>query len=145
MRTFIKNLAIGIFFVFALAAPLTVVATPQPALAGAACEGRLLGIPPWYRGLTDGDCNIKFENQEEKGALGNFIWKIVLNVVEMAIVITTYATAFFIIYGGFLFMTGGSVPGQVEKGRKTIINAVVGMIICLGAIALTNLLFGIIE
>ena len=42
-------------------------------------------------------------------------------------------------------MTGGSVPGQIEKARKSILNAVIGLVIALGAIGITNLIFTIIN
>ena len=41
-------------------------------------------------------------------------------------------------------MTGGALPAQLEKARKTILNAVIGLVIALAAIALTNLVFNII-
>jgi len=147
MKNILRTALIGVFFVLGLAAPLTVVATPQSAHASADCEKRVLGIPPWYRGLTGSapDCNIVSPDDPRIGGIGNFIWRIVLNVIEMALVAAVYVTAFFIIYGGFLYMTGGAMPGQLEKGRKTLINAVVGMVICLGAVGLTNLVFSIIT
>ncbi len=147
MKAMIKSLFLGGLFVFTFASPVMAAITPaQSAHADAACEGRVLGIPPWYRGLTgpSPDCNIEFANPSDSGALSKFIWKIVLNVIEMAIVATAYVATFFILYGGFLYMTGGALPAQLEKARKTILNAVIGLVICLAAIALTNLVFTII-
>lgn len=145
MKAMIKSLFLGGLFVFAFASPVMAAITPaQSAHADAACEGRVLGIPPWYRGLTgpSPDCNIV--SPDDAGGLSAFIWKIVLNVIEMAIVATAYVATFFILYGGFLYMTGGALPAQLEKARKTILNAVIGLVICLAAIALTNLVFTII-
>ena len=148
MKAMLKNLLLGGMFILAIASPLTAVGLPQNAAAKSAadCEKRILGIPPWYRGLIDSgsdDCSLV--NPNEIGGIGTFVWRIVLNAIEMAIVLTTYLTAFFIIYGGFLFMTGGNNPGQVEKARKTILNAVIGLVICMAAIALTNLVFRIVT
>lgn len=145
MKAMIKSLFLGGLFVFTFASPVMAAITPaQSAHADAACEGRVLGIPPWYRGLTgpSPDCNIV--SPDDAGGLSAFIWKIVLNVIEMAIVATAYVATFFILYGGFLYMTGGALPAQLEKARKTILNAVIGLVICLAAIALTNLVFTII-
>lgn len=142
MNKFLKNfLAAGAFIMF-VASPILAVSSPVVSSV-AACDGRVLGIPPWYRGLTEGaDCTIKSPDPNDLGA---FIWAIVLNVIEMALVITAYIAAFFILYGGFLFMTGGSAPGQIEKARKSILNAVIGLAIALGAIAITNLIFTVIN
>ena len=143
MNKLIKNIfAAGAFIMF-VASPVLAVASPAVSTTAAACDGRVLGIPPWYRGLTEGaDCTIKSPDPNDLGA---FIWAIVLNVIEMALVITAYIAALFILYGGFLFLTGGSVPGQLEKARKSILNAVIGLVIALGAIGITNLIFTIIN
>lgn len=150
MKTCIKTILAAGLFIFAIASPVMAVASPQPVSAASECEGRVLGIPPWYRGLTGSapDCAIQGPDQlfsGEEDALSKFIWRIVLNVVEMAIVIVAYVAIFFILYGGFLFLTGGAIPAQTEKARKTIIQAVVGLVIAMAAIALTNLTFSIIT
>lgn len=145
MKALFKNLLVAAVFIFGVASPVVALAVPQTAAAAPACESRFLGIPPWYRGLTtvvNNECVIM--SPESAGGLSAFIWKIALNVIEMAIVATSYVAVFFILYGGFLYMTGGALPGQLEKARKTLINAVVGLVICLSAIALTNLVFSII-
>jgi hypothetical protein len=145
MKIFFKNAVLGIFFIFAVASPVMAVATPQP-VSAAGCEGRVLGIPPWYRGLTKENppkCDLKSPN--DLGGLSNYIWRIVLNGVEMAIVIVAYIAVFFLLYGGFLYLTGGALPAQLEKARKTITNAIIGLVIAMAAIALNNLIFGIIT
>lgn len=141
-----KSILAAALFIFAIASPVMTVATPQTAYAAAGCENRLLGIPPWYRGLTNNNppqCTIK--TPSDVGGISSFIWRIVLNGVEMAIVIIAYIAVFFILFGGFLYMTGGATPGQLEKARKTITNAVIGLVIAMGAIAINNLLFSIIT
>lgn len=150
MKSIIRNLVLGAFFVLMIASPIMAAITPQAVSAAACSEDRFLGIPPWYRGLTETNtrttpvsCTIV--SPANVGGLNAFIWKIVLNVVEMAIVATTYLTIFFLLYGGFLFITGGNNPSQIEKGRKTILNAVIGLVLCIAAIALTNLIFRIIT
>lgn len=122
------------------------VATPQTAAAAGSCEGGLLGIPPWYRGLTNNDppkCTMKTPDQV--GGLSAYVWRIVLNGIDIALALLSIVTVFFILYGGFLYMTGGAVPSQLEKARKTIFNAIIGLVICMGAIAITNLVFSIIQ
>ncbi|MDB5163225.1 MAG: rane protein of unknown function [Candidatus Saccharibacteria bacterium] len=132
---------------FLVASPIAAVALPQPVLAADSgnCEKSILGIPPWYRGLTqadsNGDCVIK--SPDDSGGLSAFIWKIVLNGIQIALVIAGYVALFYIIYGGFLFITGGGNASQVEKARKSILNAVIGLVISIGAIAITNLIFGV--
>lgn len=150
----LKQALVGGLFAFLVASPVMAVTAPQVSTASAAadCEGRVLGIPPWYRGLTkSSSCDLKTINSTDGAVSGDsigltaFIWTVVLNVIEMAIVIIAYISVFFIIYGGFLYMTGGSNPGQVEKARKSITNALIGLVVAMGAIAITNLLFSVIS
>lgn len=145
MKALFKNILMASFFILAIASPVMTVMTPQTAHA-ASCERRVLGIPPWYRGLTNNnppECTIK--TPEQTKGIETFVWRIVLNVVEMAVVIVAYISVFFILYGGFLYMTGGALPAQLERARKTITNALIGLVIAMAAIALNNLIFGIIT
>jgi len=116
------------------------------------CERTFLGIHPWFRGLAtrdgNGKCVVIGPGQELNGKklpLDSFIWRIALNIVDIALAITAYIAFFFVLYGGFQFLTGGSNSGQIEKARKTILNAVIGLVISLGAVAIVNLIFGITK
>lgn len=140
----LKNLLLGITFGFLVAAPVATVALPVgvSAQATGSCETRfLLGIPAWYRGLTSDypECAII-----EPTDISSFIWKIVLNIIEAALVLAGYVALFFILYGGFTFIVAGSTAAQIEKARKTILNAVIGLAISIGSIAIINLLFGVL-
>lgn len=141
MKKLTAYIVLGFLALFAAAPMVAVTAPASP--ASAACNDRLLGIPVWYRGVVDGDCKIEMPQGDEK-ALSGFIWKIVLNVIEMVLVIVVYIVVAFILYGGFLFMTGGGNPSTVEKARKTILNAVIGLAISMASIAIVNLIFRII-
>jgi len=150
MKHLLKNILLAGMFVFFIASPVAIVATPQTTYAAdpGNCESRILGIPPWYRGLTksenglNGSTSCVIVSPEDAGGLQVFIWKIVLNVIEIGLILAGWIALFFILYGGFLFITGGGNASQVEKARKSIFNAVIGLIISMGAIAITNLAFG---
>ncbi len=138
-----KKIILSVGFILFIAAPIFTVVTPGTAVAGPACEQGLLGMPPWYRGLTDDDCGIL--PPEDVGGLGKFITIIILNVIEIGLFIAGYAALFFVLYGGFLFLTGGNNPSQIERGRKSIINAVIGLVISIAAIAIVKLIFGVLA
>ena len=141
MKKMLRTILAAGIFTFAFASPVLALLNPVVTPVSAACDDRFLGIPPWYRGLTEGaDCTIKGPEATEDG-LSQFIWMIVLNIIEMALVVIIYIAAFFILYGGFLYMTGGSNPSMIERGRKTILSAVIGLIIGLGSVAIVNMLF----
>lgn len=148
LKTLLTALAFAVF----AAAPLVVVATPASTSAAYTpapdCESRaLLGLPVWFRGLAikdgAGQCAV-VSPADVDGGLAAFIWKIALNVIEMGMIIAGYVALFFILYGGFLFLTNGANPSAMEKARTTIINAVIGLAIALGSIAILNLIFGIL-
>jgi len=154
IKQFITIIALALFVVtpvVALASPVPSYAAPAPTPAPGAtppaaktCEYRILGMPTWFRGLTDTDCNI-ISPEKAPGGLSGFIWAIVLNIIEIGLFIAGYVALFFVIYGGFQFLTGGNNPSQIEKARKTILNAVIGLAISMGAIAIVNLIFRIIN
>lgn len=152
--SYIKKTVLLLTFVLFLAAPAISIATPQNTYAAVSnpsdCEKSFLGIQPWFRGLAvveNGKCSIASPGSQLNGStleLPGFIWRIALNIVDIALSVVGYIAFFFILYGGFQFLTGGNNPSQIEKARKTILNAVVGLIIALGAVAIINLVFGII-
>jgi hypothetical protein len=147
MKQLFKKLIFAGAFLFLVASPVATLVVPQTSYAAdpsTTCEPYLLGvIPPWYRGLTkeeNGSCVIVSPNAV--GGLQPFIWKIVLNGIQIALVVASLIAFFFILYGAFLFLTGGGTASQVEKGRKSILNAIIGLVISIGAVGITNLIFG---
>lgn len=150
MKT-LKKLTLLIGFAMFIAAPVMSIAQPTQFLSNASaleCEQRLLGIPPWYRGLTEVTQNASGEEQcviKTPGEIENFVTQIALNVIEIILVLVGYIAAFFILFGGFQFLTGGSNPSQIEKARRTMLNAVIGLAISLGAVGIVNLIFGILN
>lgn len=154
MKVIKKALFVLGFAVF-VAAPVMAFAAPQDSFATISnakdCERSILGIPTWFRGLAvvnNGKCEIASPGQTLSNGktldLTGFIWRIALNIVDIGLSVAGIIAVFFILYGGFQFLTGGNNPGQVEKARTTILNAVIGLVISLGAVAIVNLVFGII-
>lgn len=107
---------------------------PNTVSADSGCNSGFLGFPAWYRGLTDGDCTIK--NPNDAGGLQSFAAIIVINVVEAMMVLAAYVTAGFLIYGGFMFLTSGGSPEGSAKARKTLLDASIGLVIVLSAVAI---------
>lgn len=114
------------------------VATPQ--VAGAACNERLLTFPAWYRGLVDGSCNIKSPN--DVGGLPAFTSKISLNIIEFMLQLVGYLAVGFIIYGGFKYLTGAGASDDIAKAKRTILNAIIGLVISIFSIGIVNVVAG---
>lgn len=153
---FIKNAFLLLTFALFVAAPVAAVVTSQSTYAAVTnakdCERTVLGIPTWFRGLSiidsNGKCSVAGPGQAlPSGAtleLSQYIWFIALNLIDIALTIVGIIAFLFIIYGGFQFLTGGNEAGKVEQARKTILHAVIGLVISIGAVAIINLIFGII-
>lgn len=166
----IKNwLLIGIFALFitstgfvgldgASAAPATTpapTATPSttttttatPAGTGTTCDKAVgfLTFPVWYRGLNKSAADCDLVSPDAVGGIGNFIWRIVLNVVDIALQLVGYIAAGFILYGGFLFLTSAGDPGKTAKARTMILDAAIGLAISIGSVAIINIFAGVVK
>lgn len=115
-----------------------------PAAHAACAPNTLLGIPAWYKDLQASDCSVEPPAKSQNGdGIRNFIIKIVLNVIQAALVIVGYIAAFFVIKGGFLYITSQGEPSNIESAKKSIANALIGLIIALLSAAIVNAVGGI--
>lgn len=137
----LRNWTAALLFATTLGGATMAVALPQTTFA--ACNDRLLTFPAWFKGLTDGECNIK--SPQQAGGLPTFIWTIVLNVIEMALQIVGYLAVGYIIRGGFKYMTAIGDPGEVAKAKKIIMDAVIGLVLSIFSVAIVNLIAGAIS
>ena len=141
MKKKIQNWMAALLFVTTIGGATLAVATPQTSFA--ACGDTLLTFPAWFKGLTDGNCNI--QSPSAVGGISKFIWIIVLNVIEMGLQLVGYIAAGFIIAGGYKYLiSAGSADGMV-KARKTILNAIIGLGISIFSVAIVNLVSGAIK
>ncbi len=66
--------------------------------------------------------------------------KILNNLVGVFIAIGGLVFFFMLLFGGIRFMTAGGDPKNAESARKTITNAVIGLIIVVSAFLITTVL-----
>lgn len=152
MKQNVKNWIIAGIMAVSLSGVSAVVASPYAWAdvgnltvdSSAGCNQRLLTFPAWYRGLLNADCDIK-QPDSTKGGISTFIWTIVLNVIELMLQLVGYIAVGFIIVGGFKFLTSVGSPDGIAKSRKTITNAVVGLIISLFSVAIVNVIVGALK
>ncbi len=123
---------------------MTVLAIATPAFA--ACGDSVLGIPPWYRGLTAANCEMKpVGDNADQVPLTKFIWTVALNVIQTLLVVVAYVTIFFIIKGGFNYMTSMGDSTSMANAKTTIKNAVIGLVIALLSASIVNAITGAIR
>jgi hypothetical protein len=122
--------------------------SPAPVYAATCPPDNLLGIPAWYTGLRidpdGGNCDIVKIGDDDM-PLRTFIIKIALNVIRAGLVLAGYVAVFFIIKGGFLYMTAQGEPGNLTSAKQTITNAIIGLIIALLSSAIVGAIAGAIK
>lgn len=156
MKRTLSSIVVSVAMILTGVVATIQITTPTAsAIAPADCPRSFLTFPVWYRGLIDAnstDCSLaspsdpQFNPSGSKDAgIGTYIGIIALNVIEMVLQLIGYIAALFIIYGGFMYMTQGSEASKVEQAKKTIIGAVIGLVISMSSIAIVNLIFSIIT
>lgn len=134
----LRNWTLAMIFAATAGGVFGVMATPQ--VTHAACNDTLLTFPAWYQGLTDDECNIM--NPADVGGLSAFIWRIVLNVIEIMLQLVGYVSVGFLIRGGFKYMTAMGESAEVVKAKNIIRNALIGLVIAIVSVALVNFIAG---
>lgn len=138
MKKILRNWVMAIIFTVSFGGATLTLAAPQPAMA--ACNTTLLTFPAWYRGVVDDSCNIK--SPSDSGGLPAFIWTIGLNIVEIMLQLVGYISVGFIIAGGFKYLTSTGSADDIAKAKKTILNAVIGLVISIFSVAIVNIISG---
>lgn len=134
---------IASFLFIALALALSVASlSPAPARASnlpgavtqvAACTGgTFFGFPPWYACLQkDASGGPKLTKLED-------LWLIAFPLLETAIKAAGYAAIGFILWGGIRFIKSQGNPGEITAARDTIRDALIGLVICISAVAIVQ-------
>lgn len=147
----IQKLRAGIMaalFVFMIGGTVSTLAAPAPVYAakGGDCnKTTFLTMPVWYRGLArgteGGTCDILSPN--DVGGVSAFVWRIVLNIIDILLSLVAYLSVGFIIFGGFKYILAAGTPDALAKAKTTITNAVIGLVLSLVAVAIVNVVSGL--
>lgn len=96
--------------------------------------------------ICDSACNASAKAKEYAGCSGSKdISKAIANVLNSIIAVGGIVAVIFIVVGGFKYMTSAGDPGKIESAKKTIIYALVGLIVCALAFAITNIVIGAVN
>lgn len=143
----IAKLFVSLALVFVSMASVVNFSSP----VSAACGGSVLGFPPWYQHLTFGsNCQMKAISDDKGNTsttvkLISFIWTVALNIVQILLIAAAYVTMFFIIKGGFNYMTSQGDAGKMTSAKQNIMNAIIGLVIALLASSIVNAISGAIQ
>lgn len=142
MKT-IRNWLFALLFVATAGGAAVTVAAPQTTFA--ACSDRLLTLPAWYKGVIDPNTCEVVSPGGDSVSLNKFIWTIVLNIIEMILQLVGYITVAFIIVGGYKYMTSAGSSDGMVKARKTITNAVIGLLLSIFSVVIVNVIAGTLR
>lgn len=138
------NFLIGLSVV--VAGMTTASLLPSAPVSAATCPGgtaRLLTFPAWYNGLVNDNCEV---TKVGNGGMSirDFVVRIALNIVEMLLQLVGYACVVFIIIGGFKYMVNDGDPSGLARARKTIMNAIIGLVISIASVVIVNSIAGVV-
>ncbi len=147
MKKIVTNITL---FFFMIAGSLAI--TPVVPAHAAACGDANFLLPKWYDNLCNADGSIKSpapqggkSADDTAKSLGSWILVIAMNLVKMLLVVVGYVAIGGIIYGGFKYMTQGDNASGTAGARKTIQNAVIGLVISILSVAIINFVTGAIA
>jgi hypothetical protein len=130
--------------VFVLLAGMLSFVPASPAFA-AGCGQGITFFPAWYDGLCSGNGDIKSPASmggDTGKSFGTWISIIALNVVAMLLYAVGYFSLGFIIFGGFKYMTQGDNSSGTASAKKTIMNAIIGLVISIMSVAIVKFIAG---
>jgi hypothetical protein len=66
------------------------------------------------------------------------------NLLTIGTAVGVTVAAFFLMWGGYLYMSAGGNPRQMERGKEAIVNALIGLAIVLAANTIAGMIRGAI-
>ena len=114
----IKNLFLALFCILGISSLLY-----QPTFAEDVCSSSAPAEVKKAAGCSGNDDALKYT---------------ITNILNAVIAISGLVAVIFIIVGGVQYMTSAGDAAKVEKGKKTILYACIGLIICALAFAIVN-------
>lgn len=131
---------------------VTVAAFPAGNTYAATCEQTFLGLRPWYMGLTEtksdstGKATCVVKSPSGNGAdMAAFVWKIVLNITADITLMVGYVAIIFLVWGGYKYIMSAGEPGNITTAKKTITNALIGLVIALLATVIVNTIILVVD
>lgn len=112
------------------------------AATATACPSQsILAFPAWFNGLqcvTTNDPVTGATTTSVQMDKANDIWVVVLNIVQWLILAAGYVAVYFVVWGGFKYIIAQGEPGEIKTAKDTIVNAVIGLVIVLAAVAIVR-------
>jgi hypothetical protein len=105
------------------------------------CSNSFLGLPTWHKYLTkDSSCTIVGPSKQGSDQLdvAKVATRVALAVIDILLRVGGMVAFAFIVISGFKFTLSQGNPDQEKAARETAINAVIGMVITIFAVAIVS-------
>lgn len=121
--------------------------TPAPTTPGQCSDKQSISFfPAWYdNGLCKNGQIVPpnaFDKNDSAKSFSMWITILALNIVSMLLVAVGYVSLGFIIFGGFKYITSGDSSSGTAAARKTITNAVIGLVLSIMSVAIVRFIAG---
>ena len=91
---------------------------------------------------TTGNLDVGLQQiQQTTGLSGQDIRTTIANIIKVLLGLVGLVAVILVLYAGFLIMTAGGKPDQVEKGKKLLQNGVIGLLIIVSAYGIVTFVF----
>ncbi len=111
------------------AVPIAVLVLPFAALAANAVQ----------TGLSGSGLSSSFGNAGSLSGSGD-LSTLIANVIRLALLFAGAIAVLFIIIGGYQYVTSAGNEESAEKGKKTLINAIIGIVIIVLSYVIVNVI-----
>ena len=103
--------------------------------AGAAVYSGKFAIPAEFGDTTNGLQGVATGETS--------VWSLAVKWINFLFLGAGFVALLFVIYGGWLVLTGGDSDDAIGKGRKVIINAMIGLVLIISSFVIVNALLPI--
>lgn len=88
-----------------------------------------------------------FANAELINPLGSgtTIYDLIGRIIKALLGLSGSAALLMFVYGGFQYLTSAGDPAKVKKGKETLVNAVIGLVIIFGSFIIVNQIITILT
>lgn len=105
----------------------------------------IVAFPHWYDNGLCKDGKIVSPTDPTIGGIPKFITILATNIVTIILMVVGYVSLVFIIWGGFKYMYSGDNASGTTAAKKTILNAVIGLILSIMSVAIVKVVAGAIA
>ena len=137
MKNILKKIAVMVGIVMTVSAT-SVAPVFADGRGFGSCDATFLGMTPW-------DCGV-IENPSSEQELKDNALRIIFNILSDTSVVAAYLTVGFVIWGGYKYMFSYGDAGKVAQGKKTLVNAFIGLaIVMLSRVIFDAIKFALIK